>query len=107
MRYRFAVLVPVVLVALFTALPAVAAPGSSQASPAVCAKAAPAAASFTTAGFVAAPADKHTYCYDSRNACDNAQRAASGTKSSCYKSGTQYCYDLFTAAAGDPEPVDP
>jgi len=35
------------------------------------------------------------YCYSTEGKCQNAQRAASGTKSACYKSGTQWCYDLF------------
>jgi len=99
MRYRFAVLVGVLLLSVLAALPAGAAPGVS--SPAACAKVAS-----SVPLWLDAVATKVTYCYDTRAACDNAQKQASGTKSACYKSGNQYCYDLFPTAA-DPGPVEP
>jgi hypothetical protein len=109
-RHRLTVLVPVVLLALAAAVPAGAALAQTQATPANCALITPAAATLTLPWqeMVVAGGSK-TYCYNSKADCDNAQKQASGTKSACYYDSTkkQYCYDLFFAAAEDPDPVEP
>jgi len=115
MRFRFAFLGPVVLVALVALFavvagaPAAAAPGGSDPAPATCVKAAPAAASLAPLWLQTVAPAAVTYCYDSKAACDNAQKQASGTKSACYydKKKGKYCFDLYPPAVADPEPIGP